>query len=1064
MTAIIDLFGLKGFIPHGYCLLWSPALLWLHAASDFLIFLAYFSIPLALIYFIKQRKETPYPRLLFMFAGFIIACGIGHLLSALTIWIPLYWLEGWVKGFTALISITTATMMFWVIPKALALPTLKQLQEELHQRQIIENQLRLFENLFEMTSDCMFMISPKQDFRFVFVNAATCQHFGEDREQLLKWRVPDWNPNFQSQNDLDALWLTIKAKKGIIFETFHRLRSGIEIPVQFSANYLSYQDEEYLVGFFHNITERKLAETNLRASAHYIHSLLEASLDPVITLTMTGKIVSVNKAMESITGKTTDQLMGSDFSTYFIKPENLQSCYPDVLDKGFIGDYNLQLQQASGKTCLEVLLNISLYYNEQIKASEMLVMMRNITAQKQAIEKLELAASVFSHAQEGIMITQKDGEIIDVNDAFTEISGYSREELLGKNPRILSSGRMAIESYTAMWQDLTTKGHWYGEIWNRRKNGEVYAAMENITAVVNSQDNSTQYVALISDITKIKEHQFELEHMAHFDPLTNLPNRILLNDRIQQALAHSRRSAEIIALVFLDLDGFKVINDTYGHLVGDQLLIGVANAMQQTLREVDTLARLGGDEFVVLLINVGDIETREPLFNRLLTAAALPVIFDKVVLQVSASMGVTYYPQVEDVDADLLMRQADQAMYQAKMSGKNRYHIFDTALDKLTRSHNDSLEKIRLALAANEFELYYQPKVNLRLGNVVGAEALIRWQHPSKGLLAPAEFLPLVENHPLSVEIGEWVINTAMNQIESWHKAGLHLPISVNISAMHLQQDGFLDCLRQLLKIHPTVKPRDIELEVLETSAMRDLNKVSQLIADSRDIGILFSLDDFGTGYSSLTYLKRLPISQLKIDQSFIRDMLSDVDDLAIVEGVLALANAFSLEVVAEGMETTAHGEMLLQLGCDLAQGYAIARPMPAAAFENWITTWQPDPNWVDRPSVIRANLPLLFANTEYKAWLNSVENYLVNKVPKPEKSNSRFGLWLVNNSALKTGNYETVLTQHQALYAYAEKLMALHDTGQTKQALAGLPELKKRQDDLLVNLKILLRETVQSV
>jgi EAL domain-containing protein (putative c-di-GMP-specific phosphodiesterase class I) len=297
-------------------------------------------------------------------------------------------------------------------------------------------------------------------------------------------------------------------------------------------------------------------------------------------------------------------------------------------------------------------------------------------------------------------------------------------------------------------------------------------------------------------------------------------------------------------------------------------------------------------------------------------------------------------------------------MYQAKLSGKNRFHLFDIALDKLTRSQNETLESVRIALAAGEFELYYQPKVNLRLGKVVGAEALIRWRHPTKGILAPAEFLPLVENHALSVDIGEWVIDTAMTQIENWHKIGLSLPISVNISAKQLQQDGFIECLRQLLKAHPTVKRGDLEMEILETSAMRDLAKASQLIADSREMGILFSLDDFGTGYSSLTYLKRLPINQLKIDQSFVRDMLNDVDDLAIVEGVLALAAAFSLEVIAEGMETTNHGEMLLQLGCDLAQGYGIARPMPATALENWITTWHPDPNWVNRPSFVRAELP----------------------------------------------------------------------------------------------------------
>ncbi|MEI6336077.1 MAG: PAS domain S-box protein, partial [Methylococcaceae bacterium] len=500
MTALIDLFGLNGFIAHGYCLLWSPVLLWLHAGSDFLIFLAYFTIPSALIYFIKQRKDTPYPQLVILFAGFIIACGTGHLLSALTIWIPLYWLEGWIKGFTALISIATAAMMFRVIPQALALPTIKQLQEEIQQRKIIEDQLGLFENMFKLTSDCMFMISPKQNFRLVLVNDATCRHFGEQREQLLKSCIPDCDPNFKTQNDLDTLWLNVKAKKGFMIESLHRLGSGMEVPVEISVNYLFYQDEEYLVGFFHNITERKLAEKNLRASVSYIHSLLEANLDPVITLNMEGKILSANKETEHITGITTNQLMGSDFSTYFIKPEILQASYPEVLAKGFIEDYNLQLQQSSGKTLLDVLLNISLYYNEQAKETEMLVVMRNITEQKQADEKLQIAASVFAHAREGIMVTDSEGKIIQVNDAFSEISGYGQEEILGKTPRILSSGRQQKEVYTAIWHDLMTKGHWYGELWNRRKNGEVYVAMENISAIVNKQDNSRRYVALLSDI------------------------------------------------------------------------------------------------------------------------------------------------------------------------------------------------------------------------------------------------------------------------------------------------------------------------------------------------------------------------------------------------------------------------------------------------------------------------------------------------------------------------------------------------------------------------------------
>ena len=289
-------------------------------------------------------------------------------------------------------------------------------------------------------------------------------------------------------------------------------------------------------------------------------------------------------------------------------------------------------------------------------------------------------------------------------------------------------------------------------------------------------------------------------------------------------------------------------------------------------------------------------------------------------------------------------------MYQAKQSGKNRYHIFDAGMDKLTRNHNENIERIRNALIAGEFELYYQPKVNLRLGSIIGAEALIRWHHPHKGLLLPGDFLPMIENHPLSIDVGNWVINTAMSQIESWHASGLELPISVNISKRQLQQQDFIETLRLSLNAHPTVKPGDLSMEILEADVMRDLTRVSQLIDACRELGINFSLDDFGNGYSSLTYLKRLPINELKIDQSVMSDMLTDFDDLSIIEGVLALATVFKMEVIAEGMETNQQGEMLLQIGCDKAQGYAIALPMPADDFAKWATNWQPDPNWLNRP------------------------------------------------------------------------------------------------------------------
>jgi diguanylate cyclase (GGDEF)-like protein len=449
------------------------------------------------------------------------------------------------------------------------------------------------------------------------------------------------------------------------------------------------------------------------------------------------------------------------------------------------------------------------------------------------------------------------------------------------------------------------------------------------------------------DITAIKEHQQQLEHIAHFDALTSLPNRVLLADRLQQALIHSQRRGQLVAVAYLDLDGFKLINDTHGHQAGDQLLIGVTSNMKQALREDDTLARLGGDEFVAVLADLTDASDSAATLTRLLAAAAKPVQYGEYALQVSASLGVTFYPQTEAVDADQLLRQADQAMYQAKLAGKNRYHVFDAEQDRSVRGHHESVEGIRQGLDQSEFVLFYQPKVNLRTGQVVGAEALIRWQHPVKGLLSPAQFLPVIEDHNLAIRVGEWVINTALSQMLSWQAEGLHMPVSVNVGARQLQQENFVQRLCDLLACHPLLAPSMLELEVLETSALEDIDHISKVIAACKKLGVGFALDDFGTGYSSLTYLKHLPVSLIKIDQSFVRDMLDDPDDLAILEGVIGLARAFKRQVIAEGVETVAHGTRLLQLGCELAQGYGIARPMPAASLAPWAAAWQADPAWV---------------------------------------------------------------------------------------------------------------------
>jgi diguanylate cyclase (GGDEF)-like protein/PAS domain S-box-containing protein len=573
----------------------------------------------------------------------------------------------------------------------------------------------------------------------------------------------------------------------------------------------------------------------------------------------------------------------------------------------------------------------------------------DITEIKNTQEKLKLAANVFTYSSQTIMITDAEGKILEVNDSFTQMIGYERHEVLGKKPNILRSGRHSNDFYQAMWEQLLAKGYWRGEIWNCRKNGEIYPGTLTISSVCDESDNVVNYVGLITDMSQVKDHQGQLEYMAYYDSLTDLPNRTLLSDRLTQAMANCQRHGKLLAVGFLDLDGFKQVNDQYGHEIGDQLLVVISRRMKEILRGSDTLARLGGDEFVAVFTDLNQITECEVILNRLLNFVSRPVILSgsNIVLQISASIGVVIYPQ-DDADADLLIRHADQAMYLAKQEGKNRYHIFDTQQNRALQSQFDKLQRIRFALNNDEFELFYQPKVNMKTGSIVGVEALIRWFHPENGMIPPNDFLPAIENHPLSLELDEWVINRALNQIEIWQSSGLEIPVSVNISAHQLQQNNFTERLQSLLESHPKVRPNLLELEVLETIGMSDVNNASEIMNACMKLGVSFALDDFGTGYSSLTYLRRLPANLVKIDQSFVRDMLEDPDDLAIVESIIALAKSFKREVIAEGVESIEHGVALLELGCVLAQGYGIARPMPAKALSEWTTTWRSDASWCD--------------------------------------------------------------------------------------------------------------------
>ncbi|HAF54635.1 MAG TPA: diguanylate cyclase, partial [Thauera sp.] len=559
--------------------------------------------------------------------------------------------------------------------------------------------------------------------------------------------------------------------------------------------------------------------------------------------------------------------------------------------------------------------------------------------------------SVVESVKEVIFQVDAAGRWVFLNRAWADITGYEVAQSLGANclEHVHPEDRDAQQE---MFDQILRGEAASGALPVRYlRTGGGYRWLEvSARPVADADGRVVGLSGTLNDITNQKEHESRLEYIAHYDPLTGLPNRVLLNDRLQRGMAQARRRGQQLAVAYIDLDGFKAVNDTYGHQVGDQLLTTVAARMKTTLREGDTISRLGGDEFVAVLIDLPHTESCLLLTQRLLAAVAQPVLLAGHELKLSASVGLTMFPQPEDVDADQLLRQADLAMYQAKLAGKNRYHVFDTVHDRSLRGQHANLARIRHGLRGGEFRIVYQPKVNMRTGALIGVEALVRWLHPEQGELEPASFLQAVEGDPLAIELGDWVIEQALAQIVAWKREGLVLPVSVNISAHHLQAPDFMVRLQSALARHPAVWPGGLELEVLETSALESIGQMSRIVESCTAIGVSFALDDFGTGYSSLAYLKRLPAARLKIDQVFVRGMLEGTEDLAILKAILGLASAFRREVIAEGVELVEHGELLLQLGCEIAQGYGIARPMAAEQIPDWAASWSPPPSWVLTP------------------------------------------------------------------------------------------------------------------
>lgn len=563
---------------------------------------------------------------------------------------------------------------------------------------------------------------------------------------------------------------------------------------------------------------------------------------------------------------------------------------------------------------------------------------RDITEQKQAEQQLRVAATAFE-TQQGMLITDAEAIILQVNKAFTHITGYSAEEAIGQNPRLLSSGRHDNAFYVDMWEQINAHDSWSGEIWNRRKNGDIYPEFLTITVVKDHQGQVCNYVGTLLDISISKAAEQEIEQLAFYDPLTGLANRRLFADRLRQRFSSSNRSGHDSALLYLDIDNFKILNDTQGHRIGDLLLQEVAIRLSNCIREEDTVARLGGDEFVIMLVGLSmdKVEAAaqaELIGHKILNAFEQPFQLETQSYPFTSSIGIILFKGQEE---DKLLQQADIAMYQAKKTGGNTLRFFDEAMQETITKRVNLEKELREAIAHQQFQLYYQIQTD-SIGSPISAEALIRWNHPERGLVPPFEFIALAEDTGLIVPIGQWVLETACAQLKTWQQdaSTRDLTLSINVSAKQFFQADFVSQVQAVVSEY-AINPEQLELELTESLLVDSLENAVIIMNKLKALGIRFSLDDFGTGYSSLQYLKQLPLAQLKIDQSFVRDLVTDPQDRAIVKTIIAMTQTLGLGVIAEGVETEDQWRLLLNKGCNHFQGYLFGKPVPLEEFERII-------------------------------------------------------------------------------------------------------------------------------
>ncbi len=793
-----------------------------------------------------------------------------------------------------------------------------------------------FASVFHNCPDIIALLNA-QDGRLLAINSTFEQQFGISANEAIGRTTSELDLWIEQGSGPRILQRLLVGNSHNIEGTFRR-RDGSQFTALISAQKVTLDNNGTLVVAARDISELKDTQQRLQLSEDKFAKAFHASPDGLlITRLSDGRLLDVNEGFSRITGYGMDE--ATDSSTLqlgiWANPDDRTQMIAQVQQHGYVKDFRALIRTRNGnmRTCEMSVQPIPIEGE-----TCMLTIARDVTEREQMQENLQQAATVFESTAEGVMITDLQQRITAVNRAFTTITGYSEAEALGQSPRLLASGNHDSAFYAAMWHNLSASGHWQGEIWNKRKNGELYPEWLTISAVRDSSEHITHFVGVFADISSLKHAQARLDHQAHHDPLTGLPNRTLFETRLRAAIEDALLDQRMGAVLFIDLDRFKHINDSLGHPVGDQLLKSIAERLKAHLRDIDTVARLGGDEFIILLPGLPQKDDAELVAHKLLECFNQPFQFDGQELFISASIGISRYPE-DGQDVATLVKNADAAMYRSKARGRNRVELYTRDLTFQATERMALERELRRAIEQEQLLLYYQPKRCLRSNRLIGAEALVRWHHPLFGEIPPDRFIPLAEETGLIIALGDWVLRQACWQMQQWRQQHAPFgPLSVNLTGVQLRQPHLLLRISSLLEEHH-LPAELLQLEITESFIMNQAEEALNLLHQLKQLGIQLAIDDFGTGYSSLSYLKRLPVDTLKIDQSFVRGLPNDSNDVAIVRAIIALGRSMQLTVIAEGVETKAQELFLAAEGCEQIQGFVISRAIHADAFaQNFLT------------------------------------------------------------------------------------------------------------------------------